>query len=241
MTPQAVLIDLDVLLDTRLAVAEQLGAEEIDWDGYFARTHSKVWEFFGLAEDDFTKAYAARDINTLDFCENKATIMCRQLEYILRNKLLLAASSPLHDSPILCINVWPYQLNTEQCNAIAGTVREFFNPAINVTVTTVYSPKSSLRPKDLKGSYTEYILYDLAEWLAEAGMGLSETPIPDITIVYPATLNTEDISKYKADSKGTTPFDSIRMMTKLAVDLIAVEPSLYSVDPSLLWPADPTP
>ena len=238
MIPQVVLIDLDVLLDTRLAVAEQLGATDIDWDGYLTRTHSKVWEFFGIPEKDYLKAYANRNTSTLDYCSNKATIMCKQLEYIFRNKFLLASSSPMHERPMLCINVWPYQLKEAECAEIANSVLEFFSEKRNIAVTTIYTPKANLKPKDIKGVYCDYILYDLTEWLTHASHDFAETPIPDITIVHPATLNTEDISKYKPSSSSDNPFNSMRMMTKLVVDLVAVEPSLYSVDPSLLWPHD---
>lgn len=236
---QRVLIQLDALLDTRVGTAYRMGATDIDWLGYFDRTHSKVWEFFGLEEEAFKDTYLKRNLETLEL--SMATELYRQLSFVMRNKLVLAAGSPLHERPEIVINYWPYNLPSATVELFKQMVVETLSDVAKMRVNAVYMAPERITPKFLKEGFSDMILYDLSEWLELAGQHFAECPIPDIAVCYPATLNVEDVSKYAPQSSDDDPFANIALMTSLVVNLEAINPRLLSVDPALLWRDAPRP
>lgn len=233
---QRVLFQLDALLDTRVGTAYRLGATDIDWGGYIERTHSKVWEFFGLEQDVFEEAYRRRNIETLEL--SMATEMFKQIPYIMRNKLVAAVSTPLHDRPEIVINYWPYNLSAEAAAAIKQAVFDSLPDKGRMRVTMVYRSIEKVTVKYLKDNFCDYILYDLTEWLEYNNKGFEETPIPEVSIVYPGTLNHEDINKFTPLSEHDDPFANIRLLLSPVVELRDVAPNLLSLDPCLLLRAD---
>ena len=234
---QRVLIQLDALLDTRVGTAYRMGAKDIDWLSYFERTHSKVWEFFGLEEEAFKDMYLRRNLETLEL--SMGTELYRQLAFVMRNKLVLAAGSPLHERPEIVINYWPYNLSSATVEIFKQAVADTLTDISRMRVSAVYLAPERITPKYLKEGYTDMIVYDLSEWLELAGQHFEECPIPEITVCYPATLNTEDISKYAPQSADDDPFAHIALLTSLVINLEAINPRLLSVDPALLWRDDP--
>lgn len=236
---QRVLIQIDALLDTRVGTAYRMGAKNIDWVGYFERTHSKVWEFFGLEEEAYKDTYLKRNLETLEL--SMATELYRQLSYVMRNKLVLAAGSPLHERPEIIINYWPYNLASNTVELFKQMVVETLSDLAKMRVNAVYMAPERLTPKYLKDNYTDLVLYDLAEWMELAGQHFADCPIPDVSVCYPATLNVEDISKYAPQTPDDDPFAHMALLASLVVKLEAVSPRLLSVDPALLWRDAPQP
>lgn len=234
---QKVLFQLDALLDTRIGTAYKLGATEIDWEGYFNRTHSKVWEFFGLGEEEFVEAYARRNVETLEI--SRATEMFKHIPYIMRNKLVSAASTPLHDRPEIVINYWPYNLSPTAASMIKQAVFDSLPEENRMRVSMIYQSTDKLTARYLKDNFCDYILYDLTEWLEYNNKTFEETPIPEVSIVYPATLNFEAIDKFTPLNEHDDPFASLRMILSLVVELRDVPPTLLSLDPCLLLRRDP--
>lgn len=233
---QRVLFQLDALLDTRVGTAYRLGATEIDWQGYLERTHSKVWEFFGLEQEAFEEAYRRRNIETLEI--SRATEMFKQIPYIMRNKLVAAVSAPLYDRPEIVVNYWPYNLSAEAAAAIKQVVFESLPADNRMRVSMVYRSIEKVTAKYLKDNFCDYVLYDLTEWLEYNNKGFEETPIPEVSIVYPGTLNHEDINKFTPLSDHDDPFANIRLLLSPVVELRDVAPNLLSLDPCLLFQDD---
>lgn len=234
---QRVLIQLDALLDTRVGTAYRMGAKDIDWLGYYERTHSKVWEFFGLDEEAYKDTYLKRNLETLEL--SMATELFKQLGYVMRNKLVLAVGSPLHERPEIVINYWPYNLSSATVELFKQAVVETLSDVSRMRVNAVYVAPERLTPKYLKENYTDLILYDLTEWLELAGQHFAECPIPEISVCYPATLNVEDVTKYSPQTEDDDPFANMALLTSMVIKLEAISPRLLSVDPALLWRDDP--
>lgn len=234
---QLVMVMLDALLDTRVAIAIQAGAEEINWEGYYSRIHSKVWEYFGMKESDFKRAYAARNADTLDYA--RATNLAFNLNYILGNKAVAAMGNPLLSNPEVLINTFPYRLSDAACKNIADALDALRDPELQYTIKCVYNPVRKLTPAYLKQHSMDLILYDLTEWFEYHNSGFNDVKMPDITIAYPATLNHEDISKFHMDEAGEDPFQTIRTMLSPVVNLRGVNPDLLSLNPALLSQSDP--
>lgn len=233
---QRVLFQLDALLDTRVGTAYRLGATEIDWQGYLERTHSKVWEFFGLEQEVFEEAYRRRNIETLEI--SRATELFKQIPYVLRNKLVAAVSAPLYERPEIVINYWPYNLSPEAAAHIKQAVFDSLPDDNRMRVSMVYRSIEKITAKYLKDNFCDYVLYDLTEWLEYNNKGFEETPIPEVSIVYPSTLNHEDISKFTPLSDHDDPFANIRLLLSPVVELRDVAPNLLSLDPCLLFRDD---
>lgn len=236
-TAQRILIQLDALLDTRVGTAYRLGSTELDWKGYFERTHSKVWEFFGLPKEEFEEAYLRRNLETLEF--SRATELFKQLPFVLRNKFVAAASAPLFDRPELVINYWPYNLSPIASAHIQRAIFDVFPENFRVRVSMVYKSTELLTARYLKDNYTDYILYDLTEWLEYNNRTFDDVLIPEVTITYPGTLNHEDITKFAPMGEHDDPFTNIQMLLSPVVGLNAISPNLLSLDSCLLLRDDP--
>lgn len=229
---QRVLFQLDALLDTRVGTAYRLCATEIDWKGYIERTHSKVWEFFGLDQEEYEEAYRRRNLETLEI--SRATEMFKQIPYIMRNKMIAADSAPLYERPEIVINYWPYNLSAEAAAHIKQAVFDSLPADNRMRVTMIYRSIEKITAKYLKENFCDYVLYDLTEWLEYNNKTFEETPIPEVSIVYPATLNHEDINKFSPMSDHDDPFANIRLLLSPVVELRDVAPNLLSLDPCLL-------
>lgn len=234
-TPQKVVVMLDALIDTRIGTAIKLKADDIDWEGYRDRKHSYVWEFFKVSKEVFQRAYARRDTDTLK--NSVATVLTMNIEANMANKIIAGKSNPLLDDPEIVINLWPFKLSRAITREITQSVRDTFTEGSSVTVSTVHMHPRELNPSWLKANNADLIVYDLVEWFNYNNTKLEECPIPELSLVFPATLNAEDVNKYSY-VEGHDPFEDLAAHIAPVIKLVAVDPILMSLDLGLLLQHD---
>lgn len=230
-TPQKVCVMLDALIDTRIGTAIKLGAKDIDWESYIDRTHSMVWDFFKVDKTVYQRAYARRDTDTLK--NSIATVLTTQIEAICTPKIIAGKSNPLLESPELIINTWPFKLNRHVSASIVESVEQFFTEDTSLKVSAVHMHPRDVSPTWLKDNSCDLIVYDVIEWFSYNNIKLEECPIPEIQLIHPATLNTEDVTKYTYE-EGHDPFADLAAHIAPVIKMVAVDPKLLSLDLGLL-------
>ena len=163
---QVILIDLDVLLDTRLAA---LIATDTDWasefldSGYRDRT-SDVWSDHksGLDMSRYNEIYENRDTELLK-AARLTGFMTNLLNIVKHYEFDLATRSDMVSDVIIVINTSPYELSPEVEYGIVTAVQQYIGTVVKVRVVSQHHSKLSIRYMANKG-YTQYVLYDFAKW-----------------------------------------------------------------------------
>lgn len=181
-----VLVDLDAIMDTRLAVAERLKPGlavelmSLEWDS--RTTDSLIWTTGGFTAAEYKEAYGRRDhvdlqnsfrtgLLTFVFDELKETIYTGDVE---RGTI----DYGLH------INTYPYVLSKSEAVELEGIVRILVPAAKHVELEYI-KPYRISNTWLLANEYTHYYTYDINLWLKKHIAELITNPTPRITVIGP--------------------------------------------------------
>ncbi len=178
-----ILVPLDCILDTRLgtlySIHPDLVPKVLD-NGYLTRDEDS---FPLVNKEDFKSIYAKRDVRILQDslptkCFNFLSEMCQKL-------MRIASEHPHEFIPKIIINVYPYELTTEEVDTIIKMVA--LKTKKLVDVTAVYMSEKEITPQYCKANLCCMFLYDASEWLdTHAASGAFKLcQIPDITVYMP--------------------------------------------------------
>lgn len=210
MNKQRILVQLDDLLDTRLAtiVLHAPGSViPVLENGYWDRVSD---DFEKMSEGCFTNAqfkewYDNRGADTivkslLTSCTYVLGEMTRELERKLTTGVEVGSIT-------VDINVWPYKMSKSVANDIAAAVRSKL-PA-TVTVRAVDYAFKHLTPALLDEQYDGMIVYHFDDWYTLHGKALLDKQIPMFTFIVPQLLlpgRTLDDPIYKTEDGVVDPF-----------------------------------
>ena len=160
------LIDLDCLLDTRLATAHRLNPDsvkELLTNGYQSRVSDELSEFTKLfTDEEFAQAYKDRTIDVL--LDARPTSLYLSLPELTQSMM----ESKLTGNPEIGVievhvNTWPYPLLDEEKETLKYAITKMCDPYI--TVKMVNHTLDSLPPITLKGyGYDTYYTYSFNDW-----------------------------------------------------------------------------
>jgi hypothetical protein len=175
------LIELDVILDTRMGTIASYGHEALTKNvvpSYFVRQTDN----FKL--DDYKERYKNRDKTTLGNSVRTPFLENVVLPFIDdRNKSML--SGPEASVPRLIINTFPYVLTDEEINIIARSVAAVTQKLCEIQV--VYWSYSDITPAMLKKEFVAMALYDYVEWIEVHSRGKEKltSTCPDVALFGP--------------------------------------------------------
>jgi hypothetical protein len=182
------LIELDVLLDTRLGTMAQYPelqpwVESLLLAGYRQRQS----DLFTLLVPEFPQAlfnerYSQRNETTLKCA--RVTPFVHGLTEIANNMEKEGIGSPFDGDVIVEINTYPYTLS----DGVLGMLRDIvaYHLAISTQVATVRVAPEQITPKLLSDRYAALALYDLEGWLAIHAKELMTTRVPTVALIAPA-------------------------------------------------------
>lgn len=226
---QNVIVDLDCLIDTRYGLLYQCWGgrvNAVDMQKYCERKTSRVWEHFGVLEEEWKAAYAKRSVETL--LKSAPTLMSVYLQNILTPAIMQAMSSPIHNKPTLTVNYYPYRLEEWEVEDVKASVQEFVGK--DVSVKCVYIPTYEFTPEMIKREFNGWILYDLLEWLTMHNEALAKTPMPDVTFFIPSVINVGDENSEEVNIQGEgSPFSVLKASLSEFVLIDAIDVKLYSI------------
>lgn len=214
------LVDLDSLLDTRLALIYQKGTGFTDralGSNYYQRT---IDSFPGLPFDKFREAYKAREKTLLQNAVlTKINFLVR--EFVM-STLQQVTTSPFHMQPVVLVNTYPYVLTEVEETSIIRAVVSMTGGRADVGVVNL-SPQE-VTPKYLKREISLAIMYEGAQWVeTHSALGtFKNVTCPDVGLLCPGLLFKEPDERGLEECKriGKTPFQAFE---ELAAPLIGIK------------------
>jgi hypothetical protein len=184
-----VYVELDALLDTRLPTLGKispLAAVQCSQDArYYGRVCDDFEEICGVTHEAFKSAYAKRDAETLE-----ASIIT-EIPFIL-NELVSKLERDTIDQPFadrveVEVNIWPYRLEVETCEALELAVMARAGYMSKVTCVNIPYPK--LTPQVVHHRYSGMIMYNFRDWMALHMEAFRHFRMPKVTILAPALFH----------------------------------------------------
>lgn len=182
-----ILIDLDTLFDTRLALVAKLDPLAATYiaqhTAYWDRDHTDWAQLTDgrLTNAMFEEAWATRDKQVL-----KQSIITGILVVLLR---LIAedqqgsSDGEPREALALEINVHPYGLDVEEMEELTALIHETIDDELPITFCS--RPIEELTPQVLDANYALVILYEFHRWIKQHCFALSKHRCPDLHMLAP--------------------------------------------------------
>lgn len=224
-----ILVDLDSLLDTRLAIATELDPvtcndlmvvndEGLSW---WTREHDHFDHVKSpIRIDGYKERWDNRDASVLpkSLMTNLLLFIREQTLEILEGQF---GNGSLDLVDYTCsnvdINIYPYTLSESVSSRIAEMVKR--QCALGTTTRCVAIPHDRLTPDYLESGYKAYFLYDFSNWIHNFSGQMVQSTLPRDTMFFvPSVLhdNTLDTIEESDDAVEQHRFDK-QMALKLAL------------------------
>lgn len=181
MLTDSVLIDLDALLDRRIACANVVSPElanlMVTSPLYFSRVNDGLCKLFPGLPSDWHKA----DINKVKQCVAPTNITTMLADHAISCKV--AAFQNIFSQELkVTVNCSGWEMDEEELSIMAATLKEALGCG---KVEVVNLDEGYNSPINLKANHTVYITYDLDAWMTKYAYDLKAYPIPSVSIVAP--------------------------------------------------------
>jgi hypothetical protein len=221
---QGIFIELDVLLDTRLATLYNLSEESmisaLD-NGYFTR---RTDTFHGTDKEVFDEAYKNRDKETLKNAGiTKMIGFIRELIHAMNKQ---AIEEPIHSGPKLYVNIYPYKLNEKEIEAIITATALATGEMCDIEVVDM--PPERITPKFCKANLAIMFMYNYAPWLEAQAENFKATRCSEITVIVPGIYFNREPTKEELSRALNTymhPLKAIEFVSAVFINL-----KLYEID-----------
>lgn len=225
---EAVLVELDCLLDTRLGTIARLSPEAAVTalqNGYHNRS---IDTFTGVDSEAFKQLYAQRDEQTL--MVSTVTNLTLSLARLVAGIADQIFSRPFHNGVEMIVNLYPYLLNeevqTEIGRAIAARIVD------HCPVKLVRITPEELTPQHCKAAYAMMVMYDPHTWMNLHAEAFKYTQIREIALLAPAIYfnkvpTVEELSH--AVAKNAHPLQAIQKLAASLVGLDLIDIEYFSV------------
>jgi hypothetical protein len=187
---ETVYVELDALLDTRLAVVSSLDQEAavrlVQSEAYYQRQSDDFSAITGIDHAVYLEAYQKRHVGHLArSIKTRIPLLLHELILKLEEQ---EESTPYRESTDLEVNVWPYVDLTEgEREALMLAV--MVHAGIQTLPRVVCFDPKSLTPEVLKRKYSGLILYNLREWLQHHVTSFIRTRTPQVAVLAPGLFN----------------------------------------------------
>jgi hypothetical protein len=176
-------VELDALLDTRLAILTSFGEEALKFNltkNYFSRKHDF---FIGINQEEYKIKYLNRDKSILK--NSLSTELRNVINQFIQKTLLNRTTTPYQFLPKIIVNLYPYQLEEKEKQIILSSIIAMTHDLAPIEI--VYLPYLEITPMYVKKNLSVLILYNYLEWL-ELQSKLNNFPktiCPEVTLLGP--------------------------------------------------------
>ena len=187
---ETVYVELDALLDTRLAVVssmnEQAAVKLVQSEEYFNRQSDDFSAITGIPHEEYLAAYQARNVGHL--VRSIKTRIPLLLSELMSKLEMQEESTPWRENTDLEVNVWPYvDLTPQEHEALMLAV--MVHAGIQTMPRVVCFDPKELTPERLKHQYSGLIMYNLREWLQHHVQGFIRCRSPQVAVLAPGLFN----------------------------------------------------
>ena len=228
-----ILISLDCILDTRLAVIMDINPSLVDKVlvnkdfNYHERLSD---EFPDVDKSDFNARYSNRDITIL--AQSRVTNIFNFL--IESNEILQTEIETKQDVEELkyVINTYPYLLTQKEIEDIVFCFRYNMKKQ-HLNVSVVWLPLEKITIDFCNSDITAMFMYDYDEWMSLHVEGLKKTSLHDVTLFAPMLYKekpptSEDIEELK-EAGMNDPFVILSTAVREMIELFFLPINEFSV------------
>lgn len=218
-----ILVELDAILDTRLATLAKINPEAAVKTAndlrYYDRLIDDFVEVCGVTKEEFREAYKNRDVEVL-----QNSVMTEII--LILNELTLKLEMEANDTPfvsnvIVELNVFPYQLDEDDRLAIAEAVMMRCGHSTEVKCV-FYHPKE-MTPQAIKNRYSGMFIYNFRDWMEHHVEAFKSFSMPRVTVMAPALFYDEIPSDDEFVKDGMRPeINAFQLSEVGAVELFAL-------------------
>lgn len=208
-------VDLDTLLDTRLATLCRIDPELVPVclsNRYLDRPIDD-WEYMtnnAITRDTFDEAYRDRDKDTL-----KEAVPTQMVEFLgkesRRHTERRLTSAEVNNVEVV-VNIWPYDFTEAEKTTLIAMVAHYLGEETDITVER--QPLEYLTPRLLRDSYSAVVTYEFNEWFRIHHQELDKGGCPRVTIYGPELFLKEipDPDTVKEELADFTTQDPFRLL-----------------------------
>lgn len=192
MNRYRILLNIDALMDTRLATLERYWPDvaqqvEGDLDSWQKRSSDDM-SVFGIDRDEFKAKYRSRDMETLKLA--RVTYLPETLADLKSQYEDNLQSIPTPEIFSIDLNTWPYKdLPNEAIYLYMEYIHEIFDQKCEVN--HVYKPLNETNLAYLTGNYSCFMLHDFIEWIGTITSAKEEDVRGRTDIVHPLLMYKE--------------------------------------------------
>lgn len=231
---QKILISLDDILDTRLAIIEDIDPEAAVWlldNGYYTRDMDD-WETMTagyIKNSDFNNRYGKRDKNILK--KARITGLAPYLQQVTNEIEHMSGDHPDIGLPVVYLNTYPYNdLNDVEIEALKEAVQMVACSKMT-EVRVINRSLEELTPEFLLDSYSSFFIYDLEKWKQIQHAAFLSKQCPSVIVQAPRLL-IKRVSEADLKPDGETsmcPFAAAELMLMDYFHLATVDVRVFSM------------
>lgn len=227
---KGIYVDIDAIMDTRLATLIQLDEyllEHVMKNGYTERVEDI---FDPVPKELYKELYRTRDVETLSHAfKTKMVGYIKDTVYSLVSHMRTGSYERKID---IALNTYPYKLNAELREVYKSVLTTALGPLANVNV--MYAEPSLITPNYIKGNYSLLIKYDYGEWLDMHAHAFKDNPLPNVSLFVPDIWfkdkpSDEEIEKLTEDG-GMHPMAAIEFISAPLIALKLISIAYYCAD-----------
>lgn len=209
---QRALVDINMILDTRLGALARMDATEaariVKSQWYQDRDRDKFEEFSnGLINDEvFKDIYSRYEVETLEkaLFTNYIEYATNELDDILPDLEITGIDGTIKYD----INVYPYKLMASEKEVIRRAVARYLTDPAEVRV--IDRPWSDFTPEVIYAEYEMLLIYNYENWFIHHLEALRKFPINDFTVFHPRISPTNEVPEPTPEIKD--PFMATPMV-----------------------------
>jgi len=173
------LVDLDCIWDTRIPILNRIDRQSSDTILKENTYHTRISDLFSDLVPDFDnssflKAYMERTVEDIKG-QVLPTNMLVQIQDHIYSCVSTRDKSPVKQYVNITVNLYPYKFSDAEKEVILSAMQDSFKGAESVNIVSI--PQQFLNPKSVS-QYTQYITYEVDEWLSMHGEELKENKMP---------------------------------------------------------------
>lgn len=220
----AIFVELDALLDTRLALLAYHDEKTLNKVLQANIYHTRLADSYpGLSIAEFYRLYDERHKGLLKYAI--ITPMIDVVKSFIYRTLKQTIQSPFHYKPKVIINTYPYQLTEEEVTIIIQSLIGLTDGAADIEA--VYASYSEISPRYVKEHVSVMVLYEYTKWLDihSGNGGFIKVTCPEVGLIGPQLY----FKDYDSRENAQKVFTSMEQMTQPFIALQLMPVSYFSM------------
>lgn len=229
----SVFVELDAILDTRLAVVSSLnpeaGAKLAGSLAYYRRRSDDFSSITGIPHEEYKEAYAKRTSDILR--SSVMTGIPRILSRLIGDLEYEKHVSPTNAALEVEVNMYPYDIEYHVQQRICDALAHYCGK--ETIIKPVDLPMEHLPATYFKERFGGMVFYNANDWLVAQFESMRGCPLPRLTLVAPALyqgpIPTDDELRIDPQSDPVDLFHFTEVLLGSFIHAEFAEPMLYSM------------